>query len=125
MVATHTIELGELWDGWDGQWVKIKPWKFYAARERINASALDITKAGKDDPMAVSRNVLAVTIAYVEEQVIEWNLIGYDGDPLPQGRAGVLSEAAPPDLIDYVIDEAETFYEAQRPPFAREKENSA
>ena len=50
MVATHTIDLGELWDGWEGQWVKIKPWMSYASEKRITWSGVRFARfAARDD----------------------------------------------------------------------------
>ena len=123
MVATHTIELGELWDGWDGQWVKIKPWMSFASEKRIAHGAVSASHSlqpdDDDKKLEFIVDSLRVTIAYVQEQIVEWNLLGYDGEPLPQGRAGVMSDVAPPRLIDAVIDAAGDFYEAQSPPLPK------
>lgn len=119
----HRIELGDFHEGWAGQWVNVKPWMSFAASAKIDASRFDRSVVGKADDFAddndVAVNVKVNTVEYsailIDLQVLDWNVLGYDGEPLPAGRAGVLSDLAPVDVIDVVVAQMSDYYEAQRP----------
>lgn len=133
MVATHTIELGKLWSEWDGQWAKIKGHRSYASAMRIEEAGMKAElearrrKRGTPDKpgkMAMTMQNIETAVAWVEEQVLEWTLIGIDGEALLLGGLAIRGDNAPHDLIDQLIGEMSDFYESQRPPAFRESANS-
>ena len=129
MVAEHTIEMGELWEEWSGISATIRATRSYAAGLRIDeagmrAEMLMQERKGKGTPdkprsLDIVSQAVETAVAWVEEQVLGWNFTGYDGAVLPLGRAGVVSENAPYDLIDQLIGSMSDYYESQRPPVFR------
>ena len=126
--APHTIEMGDYADDWEGQTVTIRPHLSYAADQRIETARIQMSakvrsgnkQAGRqsgdrDVQMDAAVTPLAYATAVVEECVLSWTLLGYDGVPLPASSAGVNSAQAPAELLDVVIDEIAEFYEARRP----------
>ena len=117
------IDMGEWLDDWDGQTVTIKPYLSYAADRRIESARVQMQaeiKAGRDRSardvtMTSEATPMDYAVAVVEECVLEWSLIGHDGKPLPCNRAGLVSESAPAELLDVVIDEVVGYYESRRP----------
>lgn len=124
----HVIEMGDVSPAWSGYTVTIRPFLSYAADQRIESSvAKTSTRAkarnrrerrkGRDDDTEIylETTPLDYAAAVIEETVLEWNLVGADGEPLPASAAAVRSEHAPAVLLNAVIDEIMDFYEAQRP----------
>ena len=126
MVAEpHTIDMGEVHSGWAGQWVKIKPYLSYAADQSIEAAKYQISVAKGEDRGEVQIAGLGMACAMADHCIVEWNLLDYEGTPLPQGRQGIMHELASRDLIDQMIGQINDFYESQRPEVFREIENDA
>ena len=122
----HRIELGDFYEGWRGQWVEIKPWMSFAAAGQIEASRfeapVEATAEGLQNAMAGGEMRIGFAPTPVKYaatllglQVLRWNVLGYDGEPLPVGRPGVMSDLAPIDVIDVIVAEADKFYAALRP----------
>ena len=133
MVAVHTIEMGKLWDDWEGQWAKIKGARSYASAMRIEEAGmraeLESRRRRRGTPakpgkMALTMQSVEIAIAWVEEQVTEWNFVGIDGNALQLGGEAIRGDNAPHDLIDQLIGEMSEFYEEQRPPAFRESASS-
>lgn len=123
MVAPHEIDMGAIWDGWAGQWARIRPYQSYAAQQRIEQAAFQASMhptAGESTPeVDVNLRQVEAAVAWVEEQVVEWHLLDYEGDELQPNRAGVTGDMTPADLIDQLIGAMSDYYEAQRPPIFR------
>ena len=130
-MSKHRIELGELHDSWQGQWVDIKPWMSYSASALIEASQFHTPVVGSveyfsnvSDGGEVKIDVEATPVAYasamISQQVVDWHVLGYDGEALPLGRPGVVSDMAPIDVIDVIVEQMKAYYDAQRPNFQRD-----
>ena len=134
MVAEHTIEMGKLWSEWEGQHAKIKGARSYASAMRIEEAGMRAELEARrrrrrgtpDKPgkMAMILQSIEVAIAWVEELVTEWNLVGIDGSVLPLSAEAIRGDNAPHDLIDQLIGEMSDFYEEQRPAAFRESASS-
>ena len=135
----HTIDLGEWSDDWAGQVVVIRPYLSYAASQRIETARVQMQTevtgnraqrravAASDSNMQVTATITSMdyATAVVDTCVLSWTLIGYDGQPLPQGTAGLMSDEAPSELLDVVIDAIGEFYEERRPKLkTRSKRNA-
>ena len=126
MVSEYTIDMGEIWEGWEGQWARIKPYQSYASQQRIEQAAYQGSMNVKErDTMRMHIQQVEAAVAWVEEQVVEWNLLGYDGNEIQPNRAGVTGELTPPDLVDQLVGAMSDYYEAQRPPIFREPKDEA
>ena len=125
--APVTIDLGALFDGFDGQTVTIRPHLSYAASQRIETARMRMSahiqgnraqrRAAGDADFEMRAEVLPLeyAAAVVEEAVISWTLTGYDNKPIPATAAGINSQQAPAALLDEVIGEIVDHYEAHRP----------
>lgn len=124
MVDGHTIDLGELWEGWRGQWVKVRPRLSYARQQAMESVLID--DVADDDPVANVPRMVRFNCEVTDQAVIEWHLLGHDGEPLPQGVEGIMHEEAPPDLLAKMFREIANFYGEQRPaPFQSERAREA
>lgn len=112
---THQIDMGEIWDGWEGQWVKVRPYRSFAASERVDAS-LARAEAQADGTVRTTADYVNRAATIVEEFVVEWNLLDYEGNPITADRAGIQHELTPSDLIEQMVVAVLDYYEAQRPP---------
>ena len=120
-----TIEMGEIHKAWAGQWMKVKPHQSFRASQRIKAAGLEKGGLGAGDgTVALTFNHALVAVASVQEQVVEWNIQGYSGDVLPLTKEGVLSDDAPPDIIEQATIAIRDFYDAMRLPDFRNDEES-
>ena len=129
--AGTTIDLGDLADEWAGQHVTIRPHLSYAARQRVDSAASRSTaevqprnraeRRQRDRPVEITNEMttLEYAVALIEEAVIDWHVLGHDGNPLPANRAGVQSPHAPALLLDTIVDEIEAHYEEQAPKLKR------
>ena len=123
MPEPHVIQMGDIWEGWDGQWVRIKPWMSYADDQLIEAAGVQASMASaKDSAITIGVRSVEAAVAWVELQVEDWNLLDYEGQPIERSRAGIESKSTPPDLIDQAIGAISDYYEALRPPAFRKKE---
>lgn len=129
--SSHTIEMGDVWEGWQGQWIKIKPYLSYAQQVTIEAKQVKTTiqstttKGASEVAQAqVEASAVESMALLCEVAVVEWNLQGYDGTVLPVGRLGVISPLAPFDLLDQAYGEIRDYYDSQRPPDFRERAKS-
>ena len=122
----HRIELGEIYDGWDRQWVEIKPWMSFAASARIEAKRFAASGIGGVEDIRANREDAQISVGVeaspaeyaaelIDQQVLDWHVMGYDDQQLPRGRVGVLSDMAPVDVIDVIIQKMEEYYKALRP----------
>ena len=132
--APVTINLGDLFDAYDGMAVTIRPHLNYAASQRIETARMRMSaqiqgnraqrRAAEDEGLEMRAEVLPLqyAAAVVEECVISWTLRGYDNKPLPATAEGINSQQAPASLLDDVIGEIVDYYEERRPK--RRKRNS-
>lgn len=124
MVDGHTIELGELWEGWRGQWVKVRPRLSYARQQAMEAVLTEELPA--DHPAADVPRMVRFNAEVCDQAVLEWRLLGHDGEPLPQGIEGIMHDEAPPDLFAKMFRAIANFYGEQRPaPFQTERAKAA
>ena len=128
MANEHTINLSEDWEGWEGQWVKIKPHLPFAVRQKIDgavASAQLQLRESATQALDIDFRPHDVVIAWVEHQVVEWHILGFDGEPIPCNRDGLLGDNTPPDLVEVIIGRMSDYYDEQRPPpFRRSADDS-
>ena len=120
--APHTIDMVDCSDDWAGQTITLRPHQSYAAAQRIETARIQMSaqvSAGRQRDEGVQMTAAVTPIDYaaavVEECVLSWTLLGYDGQPLAANRAGLTSEQAPAELLDVAIDEIVEFYESRRP----------
>ena len=120
---SHTIEMGQIWDGWEGTWAKVKPHMSFASRQRIDSAAVHGSMkpgdADEDKTMDLSVTTFETGVAWIEGQVREWNFVDYNGSAFMPDRGGLNNSEAPIDLIEQLIDAMDDFYDAQRPPVFR------
>lgn len=124
----HRIELKEFHESWDGQWVEIKPWMSFASSARLEVVKTSTPVIGDMETFAgigdgaemkidVTINAAEYAATMIDLQVLRWHVVGHDGEPLPDGRMGVLSDVAPIDVIDVIVEEMDKFYTGLRPNF--------
>ena len=119
------IEMGKLWAPWEGQWVRIKPHRSYAAKARLDGVRHELTvKTNDRETMNLAVKSIEYAVAMVEECVLEWRLLDVNGQLIPASRKGITGDDVPSDLIDQVVGEVSDYYEAQRPKVFRESEKS-
>ena len=126
-MVPHRIDLGAIHPDWEGQWADIKPWMSYANSAFIASKRADVPMMGTLESFQgrgevrvdVTTTAAEYACAMVTRQVLNWHILGYDGEPLPAGRAGVLSDATPVEVMDVLIDEMNTYYESLKPNFNR------
>ena len=124
MPEPHVIQMGEIWDGWDGQWIKIKPWMSYAASQAVEAAGVDASmSAGGERKVTLGITSVDAAAAWVKHQVLEWHLLDHEGNEIDATPDGIAGETVPPDLIDQAIGAISDYYEAMRPPPFREDED--
>ena len=110
------LDMGDDAAEWAGQTVTIRQHLPYAAQQRVNSARTrmimrDGEVVGEFEPMKYAESLVA-------EAVVAWDLVGIDGEPLAQGRAGLRSDEAPFALMQAVIDRVSEHYEAQSPKAA-------
>ena len=120
----HVIDMGEVFEGWSGQTIKVKPWMSYAAATAIETAAIPQEAAaqdgdGEDAPTPLGSAVMARSWAWIRHQVLEWSLRDYEGELIEHSFAGITGDAVPADLIDQAVVAIEEYYEALRPPAFR------
>lgn len=127
MVET-TIDMGTVWDGWAGQWIRVKPHQSFAQKQRYDSAGLNAEMAATErrQKAKTTLQVTSVEKAWVlfNDQVEEWNLLDVVGEPIPLSRQGLEGDAVPIDLIEQAVDAIADFYDAQRPPVFRENASS-
>lgn len=114
---TGIIDLGGYADAWQGVTITVRAHRSFASTQRIAAasSRMEASQEGRKQRAGLTPDPLGRAAAVVDEYVIEWDLVGIDGEPLPASGAGVRSENADADLIDCAVDAIETYYEDRAP----------
>lgn len=123
MPEPHVIQMGDVWEEWRGQWVKVKPWMSHANAARIQAVSF-AARATPDSAEALAHAVTERTVLFAELQVLEWHLIDLNGEEIERSREGVMGDATPPDLMEQVALAIDAYYEALRPPAFRRNDNA-
>ena len=114
-MVDHKIELGNFYDGWQGQFVKIKPYRSWAEQQDVDGSGLAGSMSQGDDVVAMKMDPKAKGMIVVRA-VAEWALTGMDGEPIPPPPDGFLSPALQPDMGNVIVDAIEDYYNSKRIP---------
>lgn len=127
---THTIDLADHDDRYSGQWLKLKKHRTFVAAKRVEQALMGkgaIFEGGRRRPskqggsrrrgrgqggdIRLTVSLVDYAAALIEEFVVDWRVLGIDGEKLPLGRLGVESEQASEDAIETVIEAIEDYYD--------------
>ena len=114
-MVDHKIELGNFYDGWQGQFVKIKPYRSWAEQQVVDAAGFAANMGQGDERVYMNADPKAKGISVVQA-VTEWALTGMDGEPIPTPPDGFLSPALQPDMGNVIVDAIEDYYNSKRIP---------
>ena len=121
MPADHVIELGDIAERWRGQTVTVHPYRSFADQQRIqnarSRGSMPLPDAKNKRNTAASEvnidvNTLRFSEVVVQLSVVEWALIGWDGEPIPAPPGGINSEMMRPDIADRMIGAIEDYYDS-------------
>lgn len=111
---THRIDLGMFDDAYAGEWVDIAPRRGWADMKRIEQAAAILHPTDTEGEFDVSMNLLEQGIAKLESAVEAWSLKDASGAMLPASREGFLHPEFDDDLGDWLIDQIDAHYAAQK-----------
>ena len=114
-MRTYRIEL-ETFDPvlYPDGWVDIKDARSWADSTRIDSASLQMTPASNGAEMQVRADLLARGLKVLETAVIAWSLTDDAGAPVPATPSGFQSDALDADLGEWLLDQIEAHYAAQR-----------
>ncbi len=110
----HTIDLGHDCPEWAGQTAVVRRHLSYAATQRVEQARM-VLSADQSGEMTAVPDPVGYACQLVDAAVLEWTLVGLDGEPLPAGRAGVMSDECPNHLMDRLVERIGEFYAEQAP----------
>lgn len=109
--TAHRIYLDEC--GYPAEWVDIRPRRSWAARQRVDAATIGQSQVVGNE-LRLMPDLMARSLAILEEAVVAWSLKDASGAPLPVGRAGFQHADFGEEIGDWLVNRIEQYYQAHR-----------
>ena len=122
---THVIDMGDYADRWAGQTATIRFELSFSARRRVEAARTQrlglgrarahMTGTADDEEMSLEVDTARYSEALLTESVVEWSLLGFDGEVLPVTVDAVRGDNAPDSLLSTLVLQIQEHYESLDP----------